>query len=222
MHGYAAAPARDGHLPVHGRRGVDAAAREAWRAVRGAVGGAPSRLPGGVRAPRRRRGRHAGDAFFVAFARASDALAAAAEAQRALDGGLITVRMGVHTGEPILSAEGYVGMDVHRAADRSRGSRQPGADFAGGTRPRGKRPAPRSWRASSQGPGGAGAGLPARASASSRRRVALSGTRASRDERVFRLACVTRLNGTSRRRRVSGGAVQAKQFKRLVVRAGNK
>jgi hypothetical protein len=53
-------PQRDGHLPVHRRRGVDAAARGAWRAVRGAAGGAPSRLPGGVRAPRRRRGRHAG------------------------------------------------------------------------------------------------------------------------------------------------------------------
>src|SRR5881392_2133900 len=43
-----------------------------------------------------------GDAFFVAFARASDALAAAREAQSALDGE-IRVRMGVHTGEPLLT-----------------------------------------------------------------------------------------------------------------------
>src|SRR5205814_3713928 len=56
-----------------------------------------------------------GDAFFVAFARASDALAAAREAQSALDGE-IRVRMGVHTGEPLLTQEGYVGLDVHRAA----------------------------------------------------------------------------------------------------------
>jgi predicted ATPase/class 3 adenylate cyclase len=57
-----------------------------------------------------------GDAFFVAFARASDAVAAAAEAQRALGEGPVRVRMGLHTGEPLRSDEGYVGFDVHRAA----------------------------------------------------------------------------------------------------------
>jgi class 3 adenylate cyclase len=57
-----------------------------------------------------------GDAFFVAFARASDALAAAGEGQGALGSGPIRVRMGVHTGEPLLTEEGYVGIDVHRAA----------------------------------------------------------------------------------------------------------
>ena len=57
-----------------------------------------------------------GDAFFVAFARATDALAAAAEAQQALESGRIRVRIGVHTGEPVLTDEGYVGMDVHRGA----------------------------------------------------------------------------------------------------------
>src|SRR5204863_7271983 len=56
-----------------------------------------------------------GDAFFVAFARAGDALAAAADAQAALDGP-VRVRMGVHTGEPLVTDEGYVGLDVHRAA----------------------------------------------------------------------------------------------------------
>src|ERR671934_1319429 len=54
-----------------------------------------------------------GDAFFVAFERASDALAAAQEAQRALS---LPVRMGIHTGEAELVDGGYVGMDVHRAA----------------------------------------------------------------------------------------------------------
>ncbi|MBW8741317.1 MAG: hypothetical protein JF623_01520 [Acidobacteria bacterium] len=56
-----------------------------------------------------------GDAFFVAFARASDALAAAGDGQAGLDGP-IKVRMGVHTGEPLVTDEGYVGIDVHRAA----------------------------------------------------------------------------------------------------------
>jgi predicted ATPase/DNA-binding SARP family transcriptional activator len=57
-----------------------------------------------------------GDAFLVAFARASDAVAAAAEAQSELAGGAVRVRMGVHSGEPLLTTEGYVGIDVHQAA----------------------------------------------------------------------------------------------------------
>jgi predicted ATPase/class 3 adenylate cyclase len=63
-----------------------------------------------------------GDAFLVVFSRATDAVAAAAEAQRALaaepwpDGTAVRVRMGVHTGEPELHDEGYVGLDVHLAA----------------------------------------------------------------------------------------------------------
>src|SRR5437763_3937167 len=57
-----------------------------------------------------------GDAFFVAFARASDAVAAADEGQRALADGPVRVRMGLHTGEPLRADEGYVGFDVHRAA----------------------------------------------------------------------------------------------------------
>jgi predicted ATPase len=57
-----------------------------------------------------------GDAFFVAFGRAKDALGAAADAQEALSSGRLGVRMGLHTGEPLLTEEGYVGIDVHRAA----------------------------------------------------------------------------------------------------------
>jgi predicted ATPase len=57
-----------------------------------------------------------GDAFFVAFATAKEALAAAAEGQEALAAGPIRVRMGLHTGEPLATEEGYVGIDVHRAA----------------------------------------------------------------------------------------------------------
>jgi predicted ATPase/class 3 adenylate cyclase len=57
-----------------------------------------------------------GDAFFIAFAKASDALNAAAEGREALTHGPLKVRMGLHTGEPIVTVEGYVGIDVHRAA----------------------------------------------------------------------------------------------------------
>src|SRR5438270_5905341 len=57
-----------------------------------------------------------GDALFVAFARASNAVAAAADGQRALADGRIRVRMGLHTGEPRLTEEGYVGLDVHKGA----------------------------------------------------------------------------------------------------------
>jgi len=63
-----------------------------------------------------------GDAFFVAFARAGDAARAAAEIQSALmrhrwpDGGQLRVRMGLHTTEALSTAEGYVGMGVHRGA----------------------------------------------------------------------------------------------------------
>src|SRR5262245_60996570 len=57
-----------------------------------------------------------GDAFFVAFAKASDALVAAAAGRDALANGPIRVRMGLHTGEPTVTEEGYVGIDVHRAA----------------------------------------------------------------------------------------------------------
>jgi predicted ATPase len=54
-----------------------------------------------------------GDAFFVAFPSAPAALAAAVEARDALE---VPVRMGVHSGTPLLADEGYVGPDVHRAA----------------------------------------------------------------------------------------------------------
>jgi predicted ATPase/class 3 adenylate cyclase len=57
-----------------------------------------------------------GDALFAAFGRANDALAAAVEARDALADGPLCVRMGLHTGEPIVTEEGYVGMDVHRGA----------------------------------------------------------------------------------------------------------
>jgi predicted ATPase/class 3 adenylate cyclase len=57
-----------------------------------------------------------GDAFFVAFPTAPGALAAAAASLDGLAGGRISVRIGLHTGTPLLTDEGYVGEDVHRAA----------------------------------------------------------------------------------------------------------
>src|SRR5215831_14471532 len=57
-----------------------------------------------------------GDAFFYAFPTAPGAVAAALDGLEALAGGPIRVRIGLHTGTPVLSEEGYVGTDVHRAA----------------------------------------------------------------------------------------------------------
>ena len=57
-----------------------------------------------------------GDAFFVAFPTAPGAVAAAEAGQQALEPGPIRVRMGLHTGTPTLTSEGYVGVDVHRGA----------------------------------------------------------------------------------------------------------
>src|SRR2546421_4245180 len=57
-----------------------------------------------------------GDAFFYVFPLASEAVAAASEGQTALAEGRVRVRMGLHTGAPSLTAEGYVGLDVHAAA----------------------------------------------------------------------------------------------------------
>ena len=57
-----------------------------------------------------------GDAFFFAFPTAPGAVAAASAFTAALASGPIHVRVGLHTGTPLLTEEGYVGGDVHRAA----------------------------------------------------------------------------------------------------------
>jgi class 3 adenylate cyclase len=63
-----------------------------------------------------------GDAFFYSFPRAKDAVVAAVDGQRALASHTwprsaeVRVRMGLHTGEPTVGEEGYVGLDVVRAA----------------------------------------------------------------------------------------------------------
>jgi predicted ATPase/class 3 adenylate cyclase len=57
-----------------------------------------------------------GDAFFVAFPTAPGAVQAAAETQEGLASGPVRVRMGLHTGTPHLTEEGYVGEVVHIGA----------------------------------------------------------------------------------------------------------
>jgi predicted ATPase/class 3 adenylate cyclase len=79
-----------------------------------------------VREAARAHGGHevdwAGDGVFLAFSRAHDGVLAAVDIQRALEqepwppNGVVRLRIGVHTGEPDLGDEGYVGMDVVVAA----------------------------------------------------------------------------------------------------------
>jgi class 3 adenylate cyclase len=57
-----------------------------------------------------------GDAFFVAFPTAPEALEAARAITEELASGGIALRIGLHTGTPLLTEEGYVGGDVHFAA----------------------------------------------------------------------------------------------------------
>ena len=63
-----------------------------------------------------------GDSFFAVFGSAGSAVAAAIAGQRALlkqewpSGGVVRVRMGVHTGEATVGADGYVGFAVHQAS----------------------------------------------------------------------------------------------------------
>ena len=71
------------------------------------------------RAVREAFGRHrgyevdtAGDGFFYAFSTAAGAARAVGEALKALDGGTVRIRAGIHTGEPIVEAPKYIGLDV--------------------------------------------------------------------------------------------------------------
>jgi predicted ATPase/class 3 adenylate cyclase/DNA-binding CsgD family transcriptional regulator len=63
-----------------------------------------------------------GDSFFVVFGSARDAVRCCVAAQQALtahdwpDGVAVRVRMGLHSGEPARHEDGYIGLDVHRAA----------------------------------------------------------------------------------------------------------
>ncbi len=64
----------------------------------------------------------AGDGLYFVFASAREAVQAAVDAQLALAAhpwpgdAVVRDRMGIHTGEPRNATEGYIGLDVHRAA----------------------------------------------------------------------------------------------------------
>ena len=63
-----------------------------------------------------------GESFLIVYQSARDAVRSAAAAQRTIathpwpEGAMLRVRMGLHSGEPVVAADGYVGLDVHRAA----------------------------------------------------------------------------------------------------------
>src|SRR5918911_2681659 len=92
-------------------QGFAAVLKKHGEIVRGAI-----RQSGGVE-----RGTE-GDSFFVAFRTAADAVRAAVAIQRGLAAeswpsrSPVRIRIGIHTGEGVLSGSDYVGMDVHRAA----------------------------------------------------------------------------------------------------------
>ncbi len=164
MFACAGASERDGDVALHGHRGLDAPAARARGALRRVLGEHRRVLReafarhGGVEVDTQ------GDAFFFAFARASDAIAAAGEAQRRSRGGPVRVRIGVHTGEPVVTEEGYVGRRrAPGGADHGRRPRRPGAPLRGdAAAPRLDSGAARPRRAPPQGPDGAAAPLPAR------------------------------------------------------------
>ena len=111
-----------------------------------------------------------GDAFFVAFSKASDALAAAAGAQEALAATPLRVRMGVHTGEVTVNETGYVGLEVHRAARIAAAGHGGQVVVSSSTAALvGDGRAAGSGGASLQGSGGCGAGVPAGGGRVSRR-----------------------------------------------------
>ena len=98
-----------------------------------------------------------GDSFFFSFPRARDAVAAAVVAQRALaahewpQGKQVRVRMGLHTGEPTVGDEGYLGLDVVRGGPHLRGGpRRPDPRLGDDPGARRQRPTRRRLRARSR------------------------------------------------------------------------
>ncbi len=87
-----------------------------------ALSGQRAVLRGAIAASRGHELGTEGDSFFVVFESARDAVSCCLAAQRALaghdwpDGAVVRVRMGLHSGEPTRHDDGYIGMDVHRAA----------------------------------------------------------------------------------------------------------
>ena len=102
---------RNRHVPLHRRRGLDEAPTRARRGgVRRGSSGAPAHDPRGLRAEGGVEVDTQGDAFFFAFPTAPwRACCGGCAFTEALSSGPIRVRVGVHTGTPFLTEEGYVG-----------------------------------------------------------------------------------------------------------------
>ena len=87
------------------------------RRLRGCARRAPRDRARGLRRAGRSRGGHAGRRLLRRLShRTWRTRGGRADRERRLAGRPIRVRMGLHTGTPVLSDEGYVGVDVHRAA----------------------------------------------------------------------------------------------------------
>ena len=103
-----------------------------------------------------------GDAFFLAFPTAPGAIAAAEAMTEALAAGPIQVRIGLHTGAPLLAAEGYVGDDVHLGARIAASAHGGQVVLSRATRELARRRSRRARRAPPQGHCATGLDLPAR------------------------------------------------------------
>ena len=110
-----------------------------------------------------------GDAFFFAFPTAPGAIAAASQLTDSLAPGPIRVRVGLHTGTPLVTDEGYVGSDVHRASRIAAAGHGAQVLVSSSTAALVDARADRSRRAPLQGPLRPGARLPTREAATSRR-----------------------------------------------------
>ena len=206
----ARAAVRNGHVPVHGhgRARPRCSSELGPEALRGGARRAPADRARGVRGRRAAsRSTSQGDAFFFAFQRAADAVARrAGRAGRARGRPGARVRIGLHTGEPLVTAEGSRrhGREPRRAHRRGR-ARRPGARLARDARARPGRRATSTSASSGSRTSPARAALPARLSRSSRRSKSLNRTNLPLAAHPL-VGRVGRAGGAARRCCASGGS----------------
>ena len=104
----------------------------------------------------------AGDGLFYAFASASEAVTAVEQAMASLADGPVRIRVGVHTGEPLLDPPKYVGPDVHKAARIMSAAHGGQVLLSGATRELRRRGCARPGQAPVEGLPRAGLAVPAR------------------------------------------------------------
>ena len=123
---------------------------------------ASARAARDLRAPRRRRGRHAGRRVLRRVRTRRTTRSRRPRRSQRVEGP-VRVRIGIHTGTPTVTDEGYVGLDVHRAARICAAAHGGQVVLSEATRDAlGRRSRPRPRAASAQGPRRAGAPVPAR------------------------------------------------------------